>query len=242
MKKFVHRLGVIALTATFLTVCRPASATELLFSFTAAELENVFQQMSGFGAGLCGANGAQVNTFCGVYQMQLTSNLPGAQITNVTSPIPSGNGAWVGEPDSPGSNTVDFYADFTGGGFDPYVTLLTANTGVTGNTFDLLDWNNNSATVTATAPMSSSDTFSFDLTTTAVGVTQDTVPFDLGVELVPITLQGLQNEGDKGEWFTASDVIITPEPSGLWLCLLGMAALILGKDRRWVSRLRRLRG
>jgi hypothetical protein len=231
--KCASRFGVMAPVIALLAVCRPASATDLMFSFTAADLENIFMQDAGFGAGDCGF-GVQISTMCGAYHITATPNLPDATFSEIDSPIPSGVGAWaVATPDG----SVSWYADFAPP-TDPNVTFLTGNTAVAGHLFDLYEGPptfDRVSGIVATAPMPASAVFSFLLTTSVAGVTVDNVSWNLGLVLVSLKDDGTQ--GEKDVLYEETGVYLVPEPSGAWLCLTGIAALGLRKKwRRIVAR------
>jgi hypothetical protein len=200
-----------------------------MFSISAATMQNIFVQDPNFGGGTCGATPADIDTFteCGAYQIVLTPSVPVVAFTDLESPIPSGMGAWdVGT----GGGEVYFYADYTTSG-DQYITFLTGNSSVGGNTFSLTEATSpySLVSVTGTGAMPASDMFSFTLDTSADGVTGNNITWSIGVELVSLNTNGSQ--GLKNSFYTETGVVLSPEPSGAWLFLTGIAAL--GLRKKW---------
>ena len=181
--KCVRTFGVAGIAVvSLLAICRPASATDLMFSFTAANLESAMNSSPSFGSGEC-TSGASLDTFselCGVYQVIATPNLVTANMSSAliqTSPLP-GAGAWeteITQADTvynsdlpyPNLDTAIFYADYADTS-DTLVSFVTNNSSIVGQDFSSLNGCSpvDSCPLLATTPLASNTLFSMRLTTT----------------------------------------------------------------------------
>ncbi len=240
--KCARRFGVVIAAVAMLTVCRPASATEILFSFTAATLDTVFDSTPGFSGGECGTE-SQVTLLCGAYQVAFIPNVSGT-LNAIASPVPANvsdnNGAWdaeglSGEGGSCTLGVLDscsiayFYSDFSSGG-DMAVTLLTTNPFVSTNSDVILG----GVGPLAASDMPGGDAFTFGFTPDSSDVNVNNISFTLEVEVAQFADSEGAAEGDKGATLV-DESFTTPEPSGLWLCLAGILVLGLHNRRRWFA-------
>jgi len=253
--KCAKRFGVLVAVVAVLTMCRPASATELMFSFTAATLESIFNTTPGFGggAGECGAEG-QVTLLCGAYQIIFAPNQSG-YFNALGSPVPANtgdtNGAWAAQPlSSSGSCTLgtsgstacvyaNFYADFTTSSDKSTVTLLSTNPYLPTTSVSLPEEQSPNTTVTGMTEvnMPSSDAFTFGYTPTGsyVGYTASQITFTVTVAMANYADAPGAAPDPAKDGVLSDTSLSVPEPSGLWLCLAGILVLGLHNRRRWLA-------
>jgi hypothetical protein len=249
-------LGIVVAVVAMLTMCRPASATELVFSFTAATLENIFNTTPGFGGGPgeCGAEG-QVTLLCGAYQIIFDPQQSG-YFNSIGSPVPANGGdtnaAWTAQAlsSSFGSCTLGtsgstacglayFYADFTTTSDNSAVTLLSTNPYLPGTSISLPEEQSPNTNVTGMteANMPSGDAFTFGFTPT--GAYANYTASQISFTVVAVVNNYADAEGATPGGLKGADLEDTsftvPEPSGLWLSLAGILVLGLHNRRRWVA-------
>jgi hypothetical protein len=222
--------------------CTPASADET-FSFTGAQIEAAINADSGgnggagFGAGACGSTPGDYTTYCGIYDIALTANVP-AMVVSMQAPAspdapwetylyPAGGGA----PATANADSADFYADIEDTG-DGLVSFLTTNTGTVGQQYCAV-LNSPQTCVTGTTPLNPNEAFAFTLSTSGP------VTFALAVQALPLNLDGTDNGNATadGKYFTDTSitnfVVATPEPvSGGLLCSFCLAAWGIYRKRR----------
>jgi len=228
--KFAHQLGLALAVLMLLAACRPASATDLIFALTESNLETIFGQNPNFGAGDCGSP-AQPATLCAVYQLAIVPNLPGGD-SLISASVDSTPASWTDNLLLP--DTYEWNAGYTGSNQD--VTLLTENSGVDGNTFQgLYIYTGGSRTgvannLTATE-MPENDTFTFTLDTSNAADTIGSLNFNIEVYGVELNSNGTEDELDKQFTYTEDNVLLTPEPSPVWLCAPGVLLAWYGRRR-----------
>jgi hypothetical protein len=139
--KCARTFGVVVAVAAMLTMCRPASATEIIFSFTAAQLEAAIDGDSTFEGGVgkaCGPTQSNFAEWCGVTAVvAVPNNLSGLSNLSVgpfIAPSSTGSAVWVAQAQSGGAQ---FNASITSGP-GQYVSFVTQNTGTAGTDYSSL--------------------------------------------------------------------------------------------------------
>ena len=254
----VRRFGVVGIVVVALSaICRPASAEELMFSFTAAQLENAIDSDASFGDGACaGPSPDKFSTMCGVFEITATPNLSAGAAAETSL-------AWIGTPSSTGSAAwesallqydpetyasvpvgVDFWGDFEDyGSTDPYVSFVTGNSHTNLTNYDVLP--STFATVAGAPPLAANTVFSFELTTsdpTTVADNGSNVTWNFKIDTLPLNADGTANNNVALKTFwddSVTDfkmgVVVTPEPATGLLCWIGLAAWGIRRRRRPVS-------
>lgn len=239
--KSVSSFAAVAALA-LVSFCRMASADET-FSFTGAQIEAAVNADSagnggaGFGAGACGNTPGDYTTYCGIYDIALTANVP-ATVGSMQAPAspgapwetylyPAGGGA----PATASADSADFYADIEDTS-DASVAFLTTNINTLGQQYCSV-LNTAQPCVTGTTPLNPNEAFTFTLSTNGP------VTFALAIQALPLNLDGTGNASATadGKYFTDTSItnfaVATPEPvSGGLLCSFCLAAWGIHRKRR----------
>ena len=244
--KCVKKFGIVVGAVAMLAVCRPASATDILFGFTAGQLENAINSDPGFGGGSCASQSTHTAS-CGIFDITLTANIP-SQEYSMTNPSPAPSALWetyvwtAGVDNPPATTTadgVDFYADMTDRS-DPLISFITTNANTVGKVYtDVL--NTAEPSVTGATPLTSNTLFTFVLNTSDATTIADkgyNVDFTLTIDALPLLASGADNGNVNADGKFITDTSITdfqmtaPEPGSGLLCLIGLAAWGFGRMRR----------
>jgi hypothetical protein len=235
--KGVHAFGAVAAVVVLLAMCGPASATEIMYSFTAQQLIDAIDSDPSFGLGgtACGAVEASFSTYCGIYDVTATLNLPSASVVSMATPSSAGSATWETAISGGGA---DFYADMEDES-DQYISFVTTNTNTVGQYYYTLE--SIDPYEIGLNPLASSTVFSFVVTTSASVAAAQAATFSLTIEALPLNANGSDNTtvNSDGKWFEDDTItnfsmesVAVPEPASGLLCLIGLAAWAMHRKRR----------
>jgi len=216
----VAGVAVVAL----LTMCRPASATEFMFSFTAAQLEAAIDSIPASTnpfIGACGTSGYLSD--CGVFDITAVPDLGSYMVDSTSAPASGAPTGWLSLGSGSGATVV--WEDEGGAGFASVAFVNTATSGFLASGYPLFTdpgvhqtGSQIAGTAVFTATISSSDF-----------VIGNTVPWTINVDAVKLF------DSTDLKPYVASftlDAVTTPEPATLGFILPGLLGLAWAVRRK----------